>query len=60
MGQCLVDQSYLADLSVVRSGRLRNPRKRLYMAVVMRPSAAGDNVEKRLMTFSDAGGLRGV
>jgi hypothetical protein len=40
MGQCLVDQSNLADLRVVRSGRLRDPRTRLYMAVLMRPSAA--------------------
>jgi len=40
MGQCLVDQSNLSDLRVVRSGWLRSPRKRLYMAVLMRPSAA--------------------
>ncbi|MFN9898353.1 MAG: hypothetical protein ACK55Z_06050 [bacterium] len=40
MGPCLVDQSNLANLRVVRSGRLRGPRTRLYMAVLMRPSAA--------------------
>ncbi len=65
-GQCLVDQSNRARLRLVRSGRLRGPRTRLYMAILLRPSAiwppleAGDSVEETLMTLSDAGGLRGV
>jgi hypothetical protein len=40
MGQCLADQSYLADLRMVRSVRLGRPQTRLYMAVLMRPLAA--------------------
>ncbi len=62
MGQCLVEQSNVAGLRVVRSGRFRDPGTPLFMAVQMRPLAttAGDIVEKRKMTLSDAGGFRGI
>jgi hypothetical protein len=39
MGQCLVEQSNLAGLRVVRSGRFRDPGTPLFMAIQMRPSA---------------------
>jgi hypothetical protein len=52
MGQCLVQQSNLAGLRVVRSRRFKDPGTPLFLAVQMRPSAtmamaAGDIVKKR-------------